>query len=132
MENIWLFFFIAFVASFFVRPDFYSKLYQSFNWMTWIKPDNQNPCGYWLSWWVRLNPLPTLIELFQFYASTTSSSIFIQLIILLVWYCILCIMVFGILIINGQDIYQSTIMDFYKYWRTLFVGDWLLMQNSLF
>ena len=37
-------FFIAFVASFlyFWVPDYLFQALSTFNWMTWIKPDNQN------------------------------------------------------------------------------------------
>ena len=96
-------------------PDYLFQALSTFNWMTWIKPDNQNLAVVTGSLGgLGLNQLLLLIGIisvlcfnhFKFHS-------FIQLIILLVWLLHSSVSsVFGILIINGQDIYQSTIMVF--------------------
>ena len=82
--------------------------------MTWIKPDNQNLAVITGSvGGLGLNPLPLSIGIisvlcfnhfkFHFYPLNNIIGMFLHSFVLLV---------FGILIINGQDICQSTIMDF--------------------
>ena len=118
-------------------PDYLFQALSTFNWMTWIKPDNQNLAvitgsvgGFEPHYHFRL-------ELFQFYASTTSSSIFTLLITLLVCFAFFCIIGVwysnykwtGYLPINDNGLFTNTENDIpLLWWLTKIV--YSIMQNT--